>query len=659
MATTPSPLVWDFYRAVDGASDLGGVIHYYDEMSQSIYLSSGLKTDVAGVSEGHWEDAEPTKDIQITNDTFKFIRFDHPSNGILYGVASDGNELTFLRYVYGMDISQIVDSWSWLTQTDNAIAQFDSAVQNIDPDIFGIDSSLFQPGSRIRVHIFMGDSNAYPIGTVWLDESGYGQLESTVKISGRNTIGYYLKDQTFDDRTLFEGTTTEVLESILDYAGLTSYNVQSLTDVKSFEFKPSDTLLSGIEAVLDFYTTIDSKMEIVELTDGTICIGYDYWVSEYLPRNYYSFDDGREVFKRNTTRASDGAYSKIRVTGRDVDDNDLEPVTIDVENFRYWSLGSHRTKHLTAPDGLTQAGLQSWAEAQAKILQYIGVAEDFIGPFRPQLVVGDIAEVIHSDSNTATSLGVITQVKQVFSKQSGFTTEFSVDSGGVATNADGSVIYSRSASVNGYNRRQSIVDLVRYTAEKAGQVDSLTPSDVGAEKKGTAATLLSEHNVNNLAHQSIREDVANRLPMPTSASKGQYLRVATIGADGKVESTEAVSSSFSVPVFDLVVLGMGHISVDGGANSLRTSMTDIRSALDSGPVKIKFQINNGSVLDISAVCCPIYIPATDTYQVIFTATYDVDYHVRFIFDVDSITASVTTNYEGPSSDLPNGEEVKF
>jgi hypothetical protein len=414
-----------------------------------------------------------------------------------------------------------------------------------------------------------------------------------------------------------------------------------LTDIKSFEFKPSDTLLSGIESVLDFYTTTDSKMEIVELTDGTICIGYDYWVSEYLPRNYYSFDDGREVFKRNTTRASDGAYSKIRVTGRDAEDNDLEPVTVDVENFRYWSLGSHRTKHLTAPDGLTQAGLQSWAEAQAKTLQYIGVAEDFVGPFRPQLVVGDIAEVIHSDTNTATSLGVITQVKQVFDKQSGFLTEFSVDSGGVATDADGSVIYSRSASVNGYNRRQSIVDLVRYTAEKAGQVDSLTPSDVGAEAKGTAAKLLSEHNTNEDAHQNIRDDVAKRLPMPSVAAKGQYLRVASVDADGKVKSTEAVSSSFSVPVFDLVVLGMNQIPSDGTGVTLTTNMTDIRSALDSGPVKLKFQLNNGSVIDMSAVCCPVYIPATDTYQAIFTTTYDADYNVRFTFSTDSVTASVT------------------
>lgn len=541
MATTPCPLVWDFYRTVDGATDLGGVVHYYDEMSQSIYLSSGLKTDVAGVPEGHWENAARTEDIQITNDAFNVLRFDHPSNGTLYGVASDGKKLTFLRYVYGMDISQIVDSWSWLTQNDTSIAQFDSTVQNIDPDIFGIDSSLFQPGARIRTHIFMGDSNAYPIGTVWLDESGYGQLESTVRVSGRNTVGYYLKDQTFDDNTVFEGTITGVLTSILDYAGLSSYQIQSLTSTCKFEFKPSDTLLDGIQKILEFYTTIDKKMEIVELTDGTICIGYEDWVSEYLPRNYYSFDDGREVFKRNTTRASDGSYSKIRATGKDADGNDLQAVTVDVDNFRYWSLGRHRTKHVSAPDGLTQNGLQQWAEAQAKILQYIGVAEEFVGPFRPQLVVGDIAEVVRGD--TGTSLGVVTQVKQVFDRQNGFMTEFSVDSGGVATDTDGNIIYSRSAKVNGYNRKQSLIDLIRYTAEKTGKVDSLTASDVGAEKKGTSGTLLSEHNENRYAHPDIRELANKKLPMPEKASAGQYLRVLSVDEDGTVTGVEAVSAN--------------------------------------------------------------------------------------------------------------------
>ena len=610
MATTTAPLVWDFYRAVDDADDLGGVIHYYDEMAQSIYLSSGIKTDATSIPEGHWETSEYVKGIQVTQDSkMSLLRFDHPSNGILYGVAVDNNELTFLRYIYAMDISQITDSWSWLTQTDNSIAQFDSAIQNIDPDIFSSDSSLFQPGARIRVNIFMGDSTAYPIGTVWLDESGYGQLESTVKVSGRNTIGYYLKDQTFDDTTVFEGAVSEVLSSILDYAGVTKYVVQSLDATKKFEFKPSDTLLSGIETILDFYTTIDDKMEIVELTDGTICIGYDYWISTYLPRNYYSFDDGREVFKRNITRAADSSYSKIRVTGKDSDGNDLQAVTVDVETFRYWSLGRHRTKHISAPDGLTQIGLQAWAEAQASMLQYIGIAEDFVGPFRPQLVVGDIAEVVHN--GTGTSLGIITQVKQAFDRQNGFITEFSVDSGGVATEAvmtygltatEATKVYSRSARVNGYNRKQNVVDLVKYAADKVGRVDSLTANDVGAEKKGTSGTLVSDHNGNPVAHPDIRTLVDAKLSAPANATVGQYLRVKSVDDNGNVTAVETASADISgdIDVEELNIHDKDPLAHDGILSKVNQKIPMPETAKPGQYLRVLNVDSDGKVVSVEA-----------------------------------------------------------
>lgn len=553
MATTPNPLVWEFYRSVDGVENLGGVVHYFDEMSQSLYLSSGLKTNVAGVPEGHWETAEQINDIPINDYEGPFLRLDHPSNGILYGVTNDGTTLTFLRYVYGMDISSVVDSWSWLTQTDNAIAQFDGAVRNIDPEIFTDDSSLFQPGSKIRVDIFVGESNAYPIGTAWMDESRHDRTGETVKVSGRNTIGYYLKDQTFDDNTVFKGTVTEILSAIMEYAGLSKFVIQPIEIYGEFEFKPSDTLLKGIETIIEFYATIDDTMDIVELTDGTICIGFEYWICQYLPKNYYTFDEGRELFKRNTTRAADSSYSKLRVTGKDSDGNDLTPVMVDVDNFQFWSLGSHRTKHLTAPDGLTQDGLLEWAEAQARILQYVGVAEEFAGPFRPQLVVGDVGEVLRDANTSAVSLGIITQVKHTFDRQSGFTTEFAVDSGGVAvdtgstysrnSNTPGYTVYSRSAKTHGYNRKQSVIDLVRYAAEKVNDIDKITANDVGAEKKGISSTLVSVHNESVFAHSDIREKIKDKLPMPETAEVGQYIRVLSVDENGKVLAVEAVTSS--------------------------------------------------------------------------------------------------------------------
>lgn len=541
MATTPHPLIWDFYRSTDGAKGLGSVIHYLDESSQSLYLDGGITTTVASVPEGHWETSERSAEYRITNDSFVDLRWDHPSNGTLYGAATDGKTITFLRYIYGMDISNITDAWTWLSQNDTSVAQFDSEVENIDPEIFNHDASLFQPGARLKLNIFMGDSSPYRIGIAWMDETNYDQTAETVKLTGRNTIGYFLKDQTFDDKTKFSGTTTAVLTDILEYAGLSNFIVQELTTEKTFEFKPTDALLSGIEEVLEYYTTLNNKMEIVELPDGTIVIGFEDWIAGYNPRGYYSFDEGRDVFKRNTTRAADGTYTALRVTGRDSDDNDLKPVTVSINNFPHWSLGKHRTKHLTAPDGLTQNGLQEWAEAQALILQYVGIGEDFSAPFRPHLLVGDVAEVVRD--NTGTSLGIVTEVKQVFDRQNGFRTDFSVDSGGVVSKGRSVAVYSRTASVHGYNRRQGVIDLIRYTAEKAGSVDNVTASDVGAEKRGTSSNLLSEHNDNPNAHPYIQQQVELRLPVPATASVGQYLRVLSVDDKGKVTGVEAVSAN--------------------------------------------------------------------------------------------------------------------
>lgn len=467
MAATSAPLVWKFYRQVgsDVNAQVGGVVHYYDEWSQSIFLNGGMKTRTAEVPDGHWSTSELSFPSDFINElSYTNLRQDHPSNGILYFSATDGTTLTFLRYIYGMDLSPITESWNWVSQTDNAIAQFSGSVQNLGPDVFSFDATLFQPGARITVSIMMGNSQPYPIGVVWLDECGYDVAGDTVDISGRNTVGYFLKDQTFDDTYSFTGISSDIMTAILTYAGIKKINVQTGTGTMPFVFNPSDALLDGIKEMLSAYTTSSSEWKILELPDGTVCVGYEYWLANLLPNSYYSFDEGKDVFKRKTTKLSDSSYVAIRVTGKDASDVDLTPVTVAVPNFPYWALGSHRTKHLTAPDGFTQAELQTWAEAQAEKYQYIGIGEDFTGPFRPQLIVGDVAEVVEGEEGT--SLGLITEVRQVFSRKDGFKTEFSVDSGGVVTDGANYVVYSRAAEVSGFNRRQRVIDLVRFIAKK-------------------------------------------------------------------------------------------------------------------------------------------------------------------------------------------------
>ena len=156
--------------------------------------------------------------------------------------------------------------------------------------------------------------------------------------------------------------------------------VQTGSGTLPFIFKPSDSILDGIETILSAYTTANSEWKFGELPNGTIIVGYEYWFAQRSPNSHYSFNEGSDVFKRKTSKMADSSYVAIRVTGKDADDADLTPVTLPVTSFSYWSLGAHRTKHLTAPDGFTQAELQTWAEAQVEKYQYIGIGEDFTGP---------------------------------------------------------------------------------------------------------------------------------------------------------------------------------------------------------------------------------------------------------------------------------------
>ena len=467
MAATPTPFVWNFNREFgsDVNAHVGGTVHYFDENAQELFLNAGLKTRTTTPVNGHWRDyalSDPSEFIDTLANTRLVL--DHPSNGILYGATTDGYSLTFLRYVYSLDLSAIVDSWSWKSQSDSYVAQFSADILNIGSDFFTEETTLFQPGAKIRLRVRFGDSQPLWIGVAYLDEVNFDLTSETVDMTGRNSIGYFLKDQTFDDQNAYTGLSHVIAGTILTYAGLPNHSIQEGSGTQPFTFKPENSLLDGLQEMFSYYTTASQAWTMFETSEGCVCIGYEDWLAKIQPNTYYQFKEESDVFKRKTSKLVDGSYTSIRVTGKGANDADLAPVTIAVTNFPNWVLGTHRTKHLTAPDGMTQEKMQAWAENQANALRYVGIKEDFTSPFRPQLLVGDIAETV--SDGVGTSLGIITEVEQSFSKQNGFTTNFSVDSGGISTDGANYNIYTRVANVNGYNRRQRIIDLVRLVSGK-------------------------------------------------------------------------------------------------------------------------------------------------------------------------------------------------
>lgn len=461
MAATTQPLVWDFYRQISGAEDLGAVVEYANEETQSLYLADGLMTRTAQISEGHWSDATPGAEISVSADAFSATGWDHPEPTQLYAAAILGGELLFLRYHSSMDITEFVRSGSCKLRDDSQIKQVSLRIANLGADIFDAPYSLFEPGAKITVAWTMGDSDPYDIAAAYLDEFDYDRLSVDVSLSGRSTTGL-LNDQTFDDNTTFTGNGNEVVAWIFGLAGITRYHIGPSDFSQEWTFKPEQTLLKGLQDVFDFFV----GWKMIELPDGSMCVGYPWWLADYQANSVYQFHGGTDVIKRRTKKAKDAAYTSVRVTGKAADGTELTPVTVSVNNFGGWNLGSHKTKHVKAADGLTQSELADLAAQLAAELQHIGVGETMDGPPRPWLIPGDIAS-ISSGGGSSTDLGIVTSVTHSFG-QSGFFTAFTTDSGGVATaqTRAGTDYATRTAAVNGYNRSQSLADLVIALAQK-------------------------------------------------------------------------------------------------------------------------------------------------------------------------------------------------
>ena len=463
MATTPQPIVWEFCREIGEVENTGMVVHYPDESCQSLFLNGGISTKVSEAPEGHWKENEPGAEQTVSGELYSILALDHAAPTILYGSAYHPTEKTLylLRYCYLKDISAVVEDGTWSMQIDNPISQLSLTLANINAQWFDTDVTFFQPGSKITLGFSFGDSNSYRIGTAWLDEVSYDILSGTIPISARNTIGFLLKDQTFDTEQSFSGGVTQVVRDMLSVLGVTKYRVQASNETVEYQFSANTTGLSGLQTMgndLSEGAPPGQQWGMEEMADGTIIIGYDAFRADYLPKGHYTFHSGKDLFKRKTAKRSDGAYTHVYVTGKDINDTDLEPVYLAVDHWPFWNLGSHRTYHASL-ENTTQAKLQAYAEALARSIQYVGISEDFEGPIRPQLLVGDIAAAYTDDDPTPTSLGIITEIKHHFGK-GGFWTGFTIDSGGDATESGG-YVFTSAKSIHGDTRRKRITDIIK------------------------------------------------------------------------------------------------------------------------------------------------------------------------------------------------------
>lgn len=366
-----------------------------------------------------------------------------------------------------VDVTHLVESGSVSSKNDDYVY---TTTLNILSQGSGENSQnlTFKPGTKIQVFIGYGSDtvNALQIAFCHVDEVNWTRGDKTYTVSGRNNTGYLLKGTQMGEKITATGLSHEVASEILEYAGINDYIVTIGTYSKTYTYKASDTAYSALELLCKEFPIIRETVpeplpgfRIIEAPSGRVGVGYPREITQTIPVGTYDFTLNKDVFSRSFRLTGDECYSYVYANGKTEEGVDLKQVIVPVENHQYWVIPENKIYFADFDGATNQITLSEWAERVAMELKNMGDTEDFSGPFRPQLTPGDIA-VIHGSDWAKT--GVMTSIIHKFG-QSGFTTDFTVDSGGVFNAQTG---WTSTMWALGFNRRQKLPDLVHEVAER-------------------------------------------------------------------------------------------------------------------------------------------------------------------------------------------------
>jgi len=374
-----------------------------------------------------WQD---THRITPTGDTrLNHFGIDALSGFGLVGSYTTPEKQVLLIYEYYFDMNRYLDSGSIKHSMNTPIASFSLSMENPineNPEYEGNvaiseESSLISPGSKAYFELIMGDSEPYPLGTFYVDRSNFTLLSETVDVDGRNLIGKALHDQSFDEDNVYPyNILHEILKEILYKANVNSDGVlvENTSAYAGYQFDEKMSYLDGIMEILKAF----ENWQIKERVNGTIVIGSSNYIG-FEKNSKYTFYRNKDIFSRNIVRDDQDAYRRVCVHNQDFSIK----IYRDVETYSGWNLQANKTLYVNVPEGTKQKDAENYAKQIADNLQYVGKIESFTGPIRPQLMIGDEAEIISDTGKT--NLGLITEITHRFGK-SGFYTEFTVDSGG-------------------------------------------------------------------------------------------------------------------------------------------------------------------------------------------------------------------------------------
>lgn len=420
------------------------LIHFETEEAQVFDIQGGrlFAKSTDKIKMGDWEKyLEVNEPLDVSpDDNMEGLEINTLSGfGIVGGYKVDTpivDTHKLLIYEFAHELDKYLVSGKITQSLDNPIDGFDLTLSNPDiknPErpgnyVINENNSIALPGSKIEFKFGLGTSVEpdFDMGQFYIDSSGYTQLTENAEVNGRNLIGKALRDQTVDENNYFENEFLhETLAKLLREANLTNdqYIIQPSSYNGGWAMDPNTTVMAAIESLL---SVGEPGWIMRQLADGTIVIGNPTYTWFDNPGTH-RFERSKDVFSRSISYDDANSYSKVCVHDRNFEVAEYSKV----EGFSGWNLQANRTLYVNMPDGVLSSEAKDYADELARQLKRAGKLETFTGPFKPYIQPGDGA-IIDSESGYQ-ELGLITDITHTFGR-SGFSTKFTVDSGGTVGN---------------------------------------------------------------------------------------------------------------------------------------------------------------------------------------------------------------------------------
>ena len=411
-----------------GEGNFPQALHTRDNMLRIFYLTND------GIVEGRKADPE----LGLYDDlTFTDVGRMSPDDNVSlpslkriahyggYGFWSAEGDHRFVMYMMPTDISKALIDGSVTFSVGSEVSSLSANLLNIRGELLNRYRALVTPGTKLEVYFTLGNEEDVPLGMFYVDRANVDFPDEKVSVSARNAIGKLLKEQTFDENTVFDfGSVHDNIKAILRLAEGEEYFVGDPGTNQRLEFDPDTTLLEGIRYAMTFL----SNWKLEQTIDGVVGVASAADARFDQPA-IYTFERDKTCWSYNIEYDDSDAASRVCVTSEPTEEGGItQQVYRDVGYNKWWAQPAHRTLHVKTVKGATLEQCQTVAQTLAEAIAASGRAETFAGIFTPQLTLRDEAHVIDEHSEEET-VGTVTDVTHHFGN-SGFYTSFTVDSGG-------------------------------------------------------------------------------------------------------------------------------------------------------------------------------------------------------------------------------------